>query len=525
MMLMNIKGVVLAGLSLVLLHVVNELLLKPRSLRSKLQKQGIHGPSPHFYFGNIPEKKKILEQHQVHNVASSHQDKDKGVSSSISHRWYYNLFPHVEKWRRQYGPIYLFSSGSVEWLVVSDIEMVKEITLYTSVNLGKPSLQSRELGPLLGQGILSSSGPIWVHQRKIIAPSLYLDKVKEMVNLIVHSTNITLKSWESRLNNEGEALDLRIDDDLRSLSADIIARACFGINYVEGNEIFSKLRDLQNLLSAKDAGIPGFRCLPIKRNREIWRLEKEVNSMISKIIDERLKQDAEEQDLLQMILEGAKSCEGSDGILSDSISRDRFIIDNCKNIFFAGHESTAITASWCLMLLAIHQDWQDRVRAEVLQVCGNNPPDASMLRKMKMLTMVIQETMRLYPVAAFVSRSELEDIHLKGILIPKGMNIEISVPILMQDPEIWGHDSHEFNPERFSNGIVGACKFPQAYVPFGLGARICAGQHLAMTELKVILCLILNKFRISLSQSYCHSPIFRLVIEPGHGVILNITRI
>ncbi|MED6143785.1 hypothetical protein PIB30_009287 [Stylosanthes scabra] len=489
-MMMKITGVVLAGFSVVLLHIVNELFLKPRSLRSKLQKQGIHGPSPHFYFGNIPEKNNILEQHlQAHNnnVASSQQHKDKAVSASIiSHRWYPNLFPHVEKWRNQYGPIYLFSSGNVEWLVVSDIEMVKEITLYTSVNLGKPSLKSRELGPLLGQGILSSSGPTWVHQRKIIAPSLYLDKVKEMISLIVQSTNITLKSWESRLKDEGEALELRIDDDLRSLSADIIARACFGINYVEGSEIFAKLKDIQILLSAKDAGIPGFQYLPTKRNREIWRLEKEVDSMISKIINERLQQDAEEQDLLQMILEGAKSCEGSDSIFSDSVSRDRFIIDNCKNIFFAGHESTAITASWCLLLLAIHQDWQDRVRAEVLELCGNHAPDASMLRKMKMLNMVIQETMRLYPAAAFVSRSALQDIELKGILIPKGMNIEISVPILMQDPEIWGHDSHKFNPERFSNGILGACRFPQAYLPFGLGARVCAGQHLAMTELKFL---------------------------------------
>ena len=141
------------------------------------------------------------------------------------------------------------------------------------------------------------------------------------------------------------------------------------------------------------------------------------------------------------------------------------------------------------------------------------------------LNMVIQETMRLYPAAAFVSRTALQDIHLKGILIPKGMNIEISVPILMQDPELWGPDAHKFNPERFSNGVLGAGKFPQAYVPFGIGARVCVGQHLAMTELKVILSLILLKFRFYLSSSYCHSPIFRLVIEPGQGVILKMTRI
>ena len=79
------------------------------------------------------------------------------------------------------GPLYLFSTGTIQWLMVSDIEMVKEIIMYTSLNLGKPSYLSKDMGPLLGQGILTSSGPIWAHQRKIIAPELYLDKVKVSV--------------------------------------------------------------------------------------------------------------------------------------------------------------------------------------------------------------------------------------------------------------------------------------------------------------------------------------------------------
>lgn len=79
------------------------------------------------------------------------------------------------------GPIYLFSSGSIQWLMVAEMEMVKEILLNTSLNLGKPSYLSKDMGPLLGQGILSSSGPTWAHQRKIIAPELYLDKVKVSV--------------------------------------------------------------------------------------------------------------------------------------------------------------------------------------------------------------------------------------------------------------------------------------------------------------------------------------------------------
>ncbi|KAF7825034.1 cytochrome P450 714C2-like [Senna tora] len=133
--------------------------------------------------------------------------------------------------------------------MVTDVGMVKEVSLYTALNLGKPSYLSKDRGALLGQGILSSSGQIWAHQRKIIAPQLYLDKVK--------STNIMVKSWESRLESEGAVLsEIKADEDLRSLSADIITRASFGSNYAKGQEIFTKLRHLQKVMSTMTARIP-----------------------------------------------------------------------------------------------------------------------------------------------------------------------------------------------------------------------------------------------------------------------------
>lgn len=66
----------------------------------------------------------------------------------------------------------MYSSGTIQ------IVCVKEMSLSTSLSMGKPDHLSKDRGPLLGLGISASSGPIWVHQRKIIAPQLYLDKVK-----------------------------------------------------------------------------------------------------------------------------------------------------------------------------------------------------------------------------------------------------------------------------------------------------------------------------------------------------------
>lgn len=139
--------------------------------------------------------------------------------------------------------------------------------------------------------------------------------------------------------------------------------------------------------------------------------------------------------------------------------------------------------------------------------------------------MVIQETLRLYPVGAFVARQGSEDLQFKDIIVPKNVVIWIPVPFLHQNPDVWGPDAHLCNPERFANGILGACKIPQAYMHFGMGIRTCVGQQFAMVELKVILSLILSKFTFTLSPAYRHSPAFKLTIEPQHGVNLIVRKL
>ncbi|MBA0620537.1 hypothetical protein Godav_006241 [Gossypium davidsonii] len=345
--------------------------------------------------------------------------------------------------------------------------------------------------------------------------------IKGMVNLMVDATISMLKSWESRVEWEKGILEIIVDEDLRSLTADIISRACFGSNYSKGEEIFSKLEALQMAMAKTYIGIPGMRYLPSKNNREIWKLEKEIDSLILSVVNHRTEEATHGKDLLQMILDGAETYDDYKGQ-----SKERFIVDNCKNMYFAGYETTATTLSWTLMLLAASPDWQARVRAEVLETCKDGfLPDANALRNMKTLTMVILETLRLYPPATFVIRLALEDIDFKGIMIPKDMNIQIPIPALQQSLQLWGPDAHRFNPERFANGIVEVCKVPQAYMPFGIGARICSGQHFTMAELKVALSLLLSKFCFSLSPAYVHSPAFRLVIQPEHGVRLLIKRV
>ncbi|KAF9670979.1 hypothetical protein SADUNF_Sadunf13G0125500 [Salix dunnii] len=539
--LISLAAVVITFLGLLEL-LYSGLVLKPERLRSALRKQGIRGPGPSLLLGNISE----IRKSQSTTVKASTNE------PPVIHNCAATLFPFFEQWRKQYGPVFVFSLGSTQILYVSQADVVREITTCTSLEFGKPSYQQKELGPLLGQGILTSNGKVWARQRKILAPELYTDKVKVtsltpfimfalnksrfiryllqrwsgrsnlglqgMMSLITESTTVLLSSWKSRIEKEGGVAEIKIDEGMRSFSGDVISRACFGSNYSKGAEIFLRLSALQVAMSKKSLsiGIPGMRYMPTKKNREEWALEKDVRNLILEIVKER-KETAHEKDLLQMVLESAENSNlGQDAM-------DRFIVDNCKNIYLAGYETTAVSATWCLMLLAANKEWQDRVRAEVLEVCGSGCiPDADMLRKMKLLNMVIHESLRLYPPVAVVSRETFKDMKFGDIIVPKGLNVWTMVVTLHTDPEVWGPDAYRFNPYRFAKGITGACKFPHLYMPFGVGPRVCLGQNLAIVELKILIALVLSEFSFSLSPKYVHSPALRLVIEPERGVDLLI---
>lgn len=122
--------------------------------------------------------------------------------------------------------------------------------------------------------------------------------------------------------------------------------------------------------------------MPTKSNRETWKLEKEIKRLILNVVKERTEA-GYEKDLLQMVLEGAKNSD----LNKEAI--DRFIVDNCKNIYLAGYETTAVSATWCLMLLASNPQWQERIRSEVLQICNGQIPDSDMIRKMKLVRKLI----------------------------------------------------------------------------------------------------------------------------------------
>ncbi|KAJ6718843.1 CYTOCHROME P450 714C2-LIKE [Salix purpurea] len=485
---------------------------KPESCQLRLRKQGIRGPPPSFLMGNIPEIKQAIAQSRNESAPSRSEStpsiEDDGFSG----------FPSFKLWCKKYGNRYMFKLGALHFLYATDPFMVKAIKLFRSLDLGKPAYLQEDRGVLLGKGIITTNGPAWSHQRKILSPQLFVDK--DTLNIIVESGSTVVKSWERIIESkDGFDADIMVDGYIRSFTSCVISKLVFGHDHCRGVKVTERCHALfKEMGAATTIGVPLLRYLPTKANRNAWKLAKEIHSMILDIVKDR-RGSSTAKDILQVILEG--SVKGGPG----ESSAHEFIVDNCKDMLLAASEGTAFAATWGFMLLASNPEWQARARSEVKQVCDGHLPDLDMLDKMKVLKMVVLEVLRLYPAVALVSRQTLQDVKLCDMQVPKGVNIWIWGPALHRDPDLWGPDADKFNPGRFIDGVSGACKSSHAYIPFGVGARVCPGKKLGMIQMEVLFAMILSNFNLSISPSYRHSPTLGLLLEPEHGVHLVIQKI
>lgn len=136
---------------------------------------------------------------------------------------------------------------------------------------------------------------------------------------------------------------------------------------------------------------------------------------------------------------------------------------------------------------------------------------------MVQLGMILNESLRLYPPAVAIIRRAKTEVQLGGVHVPRGTELLIPILAVHHDPALWCHDPHEFNPARFAKGMAHAAKHPMAYMPFGLGARRCVGQNLAIFQAKLAIAVILRRFSFELAPSYQHAPSVLMLLHPQHG--------
>ncbi|XVF79178.1 hypothetical protein PTKIN_Ptkin14bG0199200 [Pterospermum kingtungense] len=493
-------------------RILNWVWLKPKRLEKCLRQQGFAGNPYRFWSGDMKEFFGMTKQTRAKPMPLSDD-----IAPYVS--------PFLHQTVRTYGKSSFMWLGPRPRVIVMNPEEIREIL--TKFN-DFPKPHNNPLLTLLVSGLVSLDGDKWAKHRKIINPAFHQDKLKNMLPAFYQSCVEMISKWEKLVCAEGST-ELDVWPYLVNLTRDVISRAAFGSSYEEGRRIFQLLEEQSSLTvqAVQSVYIPGWRFLPTKINRKMKVNNKDIKESLREMIKKREKAIKEggvsNDDLLDILVESNIREIQAHGDHKNTGMSIEDVIEECKLFYFAGQETTSILLVWTMILLARHPNWQTKAREEAFEAFGDGKPDSDGLNRLKVVTMILYEVLRLYPPAAGLARAIPKEQRLGKWLLPAGAEITVPILLVHHDQELWGDDANEFRPDRFAEGVSKATKSQVIYLPFGWGPRICIGQNFALMEAKMALAMILRRFWFELSPSYAHSPCSSLLLRPQHGahVILH----
>ncbi|XP_015115113.1 cytochrome P450 4V2-like [Diachasma alloeum] len=150
------------------------------------------------------------------------------------------------------------------------------------------------------------------------------------------------------------------------------------------------------------------------------------------------------------------------------------------------------------LMLAIHPEVQEKARAEVREVVGDEEITTETIPQLIYIDMIVRETIRLFPVGPLLPRISTEPIELTTCTVPEGCSLYMVPFATHRDPRYWDNPE-EFIPERFSPENS-KNRHPFAYLPFSSGFRSCPGSKYGMMSLKVLVAYVVRSYHLESSM-------------------------
>jgi cytochrome P450 len=338
-----------------------------------------------------------------------------------------------------------------------------------------------QLIPLLGDGLLTIDGDYHRRARRIMLPAFQTDNIAAAVEAMIAETRRAVQEWRP-----ADVVD--VYHWARELAMRIAMRALLGLDAESGTRAaFHFERALSYYGTgplARSARGPGS---PWRRMQASRRVLDEI--VYGEIARRRRSDEKEPRDILGMLL-AARDEDGS--ALSDDEVRHQTI-----TLMFAGHDTATSTITFLLYELARHPHVLARLYEEQDRVLGGSPPSAAQLvRELPELDMALDETLRLYPPAWVGPRRAVADYEFAGHRVPGGTYVAYSSWASHRLPDVFA-EPEAFLPERFTPER--RAQLPKgAYVPFGAGSRTCIGMRFGQMEVKAVISLLLQRFRLEL---------------------------
>jgi len=379
---------------------------------------------------------------------------------------------------REKGDVAYFSLLGQDVYLLSHPDAIEEALKGGGDDLRKDDF-TRGLSVGVGQGLLTSEGEFWRRQRKLAQPAFHHHRVRAYAEVMVQHAARTAASFAG-----GETRDIHAD--MMRLTLDIVAETLFGANVGRAAHQISEALDvMMERFQGFSSMIPIW--MPTPGSVRARRALKKLDDVVYGIIADRRKNPSDRGDLLSMLL-AATTEEG--GGMSDRQLRDEIV-----TLLLAGHETTALTLTYTLHLLARHPDVQQALTAEIDAVLGQRAATFADLPNLPLADAVVRESMRLYPPAWAIGRGAIRACKIAGVDCKPGTQLWMAQWVVHRDAR-WFPEPEAFRPERWREEA--AKKLPKfAYFPFGGGPRVCIGNAFAMMEAVLLLVTLAQQVRLS----------------------------
>ncbi|MBV8774571.1 MAG: cytochrome P450 [Deltaproteobacteria bacterium] len=422
-----------------------------------------------------------------------------------------NPLPFIEKLFRDFGDIVHLRIMNLRVCVVAHPEGIKHVLQDNHRNYHK-SFDYKILARLLGQGLVTSEGALWLRQRRLMQPMFHRQKVAGFGKLMAECTIAMLDGWRGR-GERGEVFD--VAPEMMRLTLQIVGRALLSMDLTAQADDIGRNMTIANERFG-NMGLSAFvPWLPTPGNARFRRAAAVLRKIVLDIITERRRDGRDYGDLLSMLL-AVRDEETGQGM------KDEQLRDEVLTLILAGHETTATALSWTWYLLSQNPEAERKLHTEVDKVLGGRAAAVADLPNLNYTGMVIDEAMRLYPPVWAVGRAAIADDEIMGYRVRTGCNVLLSQWLAHRHPRFWDNPD-SFKPERFSEEVNEA-RPRYAFFPFGGGPRMCIGNLFALTEAQIVLATIAQTYRLHVPKEHPMELQPLVTLRPRHGVKVSLER-
>ena len=361
--------------------------------------------------------------------------------------------------------------------------------------------------PIFGKGVVFDAPPhIKDQQLKMLMPVLRDKPMRTYSQIIVQEVEEAIKDW-------GDTGEVDLLDFMKQLTIYTSSHCLLGNEFrYELNEEFAHLyHDLENGMQPIAFIFPNLP-LPVLRRRDKARIR--LQELVTGIIEKRAQKKEKSDDAFQMLID-ARYEDGS--ALSPHEITGMLI-----GTLFAGHHTTAGTATWIALELARNPEQMDKVLNEFDSLYGQDGEVTfQSLREIPFFERVIKEVLRLHPPLIFLIRKVAKDLHFKDFVIKAGKFVCVSPRVSHRIPEIFP-DPENFDPDRYTEERQEDAT-PFSWIAFGGGRHKCSGNAFAMLQLKAIYAILLRRYNFELvdaPESY-QDNYKEMVVQPGSPCIVR----